>query len=212
MERIAFKEVLEGKHPQYKTSSVAKKLISQGYKDYCCEECGITNWRGLPIVLQLHHINCKENDHRLENLQLLCPNCHTQRHPAGTRKVKKKRQNLVRDSQLISALLNKENIRQALLSCHLGASGQNAYRRAKRLFEEHIDYCGECGNKKLKTNQFCSVSCGNSTKRLVSNEAILKALEETKKKNSTFNFVQAGKSLGISDNAVRKRYKRILGT
>ena len=41
-----------------------------------CEECGLTEWLGNPIPLEIHHINGKNTDNRLENLRLLCPNCH----------------------------------------------------------------------------------------------------------------------------------------
>lgn len=56
-----------------------KKLIKEGYKEDRCEECGCPNiWNGKPITLQLHHINGNSSDNRLENLQILCPNCHSQ--------------------------------------------------------------------------------------------------------------------------------------
>lgn len=57
-----------------------KRLIESGIKEYKCEnpDCGISEWHGKPISLQLHHINGDHHDNRLENLQLLCPNCHTQ--------------------------------------------------------------------------------------------------------------------------------------
>lgn len=55
-----------------------EKLIKEGIKENKCEICGITEWMGKPIVCQLHHINGDNSDNRLENLQMLCPNCHSQ--------------------------------------------------------------------------------------------------------------------------------------
>ena len=60
------------------THGLKKKLLKEQLKEYRCEECGLSEWRGLPIPLELHHQNGVNNDHRLENLQLLCPNCHAQ--------------------------------------------------------------------------------------------------------------------------------------
>ena len=54
------------------------KLFSTGLKEYKCEKCGIIHWNGEQISLQLHHINGDNTDNRLENLQILCPNCHSQ--------------------------------------------------------------------------------------------------------------------------------------
>jgi DNA-binding CsgD family transcriptional regulator len=54
------------------------RLLKEGLKDNRCEGCGLTEWREAPITLALHHINGRRNDNRLENLSLLCPNCHSQ--------------------------------------------------------------------------------------------------------------------------------------
>lgn len=42
-----------------------------------CECCGLETWLNQPITLEIHHINGNRQDNRLENLQLLCPNCHS---------------------------------------------------------------------------------------------------------------------------------------
>lgn len=54
------------------------RLINEGILAPKCSECGIDRWRGKPITLHLDHMNGINNDHRIGNLRLLCPNCHSQ--------------------------------------------------------------------------------------------------------------------------------------
>ena len=61
-----------------KTFNLKNKLIKEGIKENKCEICGISSWLDKELILQLHHINGVHTDNHLENLQLLCPNCHSQ--------------------------------------------------------------------------------------------------------------------------------------
>lgn len=46
--------------------------------DAHCEICGLRSWRNQELVFQIHHIDGNHKNHSKTNLQLLCPNCHSQ--------------------------------------------------------------------------------------------------------------------------------------
>lgn len=82
--RIPLEELLVIGRPTSR-GHLKARLIDAGLKDDRCEACGLTSWRGKPIGLQLHHRNGDGTDNRLENLQFLCPNCHSQTDTYGGR-------------------------------------------------------------------------------------------------------------------------------
>lgn len=66
------------KGSRYSTSSKLRgRLIRSGLKSPRCEMCGRDSWLGQPIRLELDHINGDPCDNRLENLRILCSNCHS---------------------------------------------------------------------------------------------------------------------------------------
>lgn len=100
-----------------------------------CECCGFTEWLGKPINLEIHHIDGDHNNNELENIQLLCPNCHSYTDNycgknMNTGKIK------VEDEVLVEALNNSSSIRQALISVGLAGSGGN-YKRANELIVKY---------------------------------------------------------------------------
>lgn len=63
-------------YPRHKLKA---RIIAQKLIEYECEDCeNDGDWNGKKLVLQLDHKNGINNDHRLENLRFLCPNCHSQ--------------------------------------------------------------------------------------------------------------------------------------
>lgn len=69
-------EIFVERSPETSGPRLVKRLLARGWT-YRCRECGLSEWRGSRLVLHLDHINGVHDDNRLENLRLLCPNCHS---------------------------------------------------------------------------------------------------------------------------------------
>lgn len=129
----------------YSNEFVKGRIIKGNLLEYKCFKCFIELWQGETIVLELDHINGKNNDHRFENLRFLCPNCHSQTDTFRGRN-KNTGKKKVSDQELLTALRNHSNIRQALQSVGLAAKGGN-YERAVKLCNKHCPV-GEIGRHK----------------------------------------------------------------
>lgn len=84
--KIDYKNVLEYGGRVSNMYNFRSYLINNGIKKNVCESCNIDVWMGKPIVIHLHHIDGNRFNNKLENLQMACPNCHSQTSTWGNRK------------------------------------------------------------------------------------------------------------------------------
>jgi hypothetical protein len=76
--RVPLWEILEGMHPHFQTFKLKNKLLAEGIFENRCDICGLDEWNGKPLNSQLDHIDGDSHNHKLENLRMICPNCHSQ--------------------------------------------------------------------------------------------------------------------------------------
>ncbi|MFA5436708.1 MAG: HNH endonuclease signature motif containing protein [Candidatus Neomarinimicrobiota bacterium] len=121
------------KDSSYKNIETIKTFIGTYLLEERCSVCGISSWNGLPLNLHLDHISGDHRDHSLNNIRLLCPNCHSQTETycrgSSPRKPKAKDTPSIPKEAFLQELSTKPNIRQALISLGLQPHGAN-YSRA----------------------------------------------------------------------------------
>jgi ribosomal protein L37E len=113
-------------------SKLRKKLIEDGLKEYKCECCGLTEWNGKPIPLELHHINGNHYDNNFDNLEILCCNCHGQKHNY---------------CEIVNKLNTSNNIPKTKKHKEVKIHGY-CENCGKPLYNEHLKFCSqECFHK-----------------------------------------------------------------
>jgi hypothetical protein len=71
-----FDEILVRGSTYTSTSHLKRRLLDAGLKEPRCEGCGLTAWRGQAVPLHLDHVDGDRRNNLLDNLRILCPNCH----------------------------------------------------------------------------------------------------------------------------------------
>lgn len=124
------KKLLESDFSSLKFESIRKRVILE--QNNCCNRCGICEWLNLPITLELEHIDGNRQNNSRENLEALCPNCHSMTDTwRGRNKTRTQPKRCVSNEDMVRAFLETGNIRQALLKLELAPKGAN-YGRVKR--------------------------------------------------------------------------------
>ena len=75
--RYELDDIINGQYPQYQSNKLRKRLLKDGLKQNKCEICEMEMWLDKPLKLELHHIDGNRHNNSIENIQLLCPNCHS---------------------------------------------------------------------------------------------------------------------------------------
>lgn len=126
-------------------SKLSKKLLREGLKEHQCECCKNTTWNGVLIPLEVHHIDGDNSNNELDNLQLLCPNCHALTDNYCGRNIKKK-QVKINDDEFVDVLQNSRSINDALVKMNL-PSAKYYYERARELINTHNIVFKKCKNE-----------------------------------------------------------------
>lgn len=83
-------------------------------KGYSCEICGISSWLGESITLEMDHIDGDRKNNAIENLRLLCPNCHAQTPTWRGRNSKTRGKKKHTEETILQAIKTCENLNQVL--------------------------------------------------------------------------------------------------
>lgn len=173
-----------------------------------CEKCGITEWLGQAIKLEIHHLDGNNQNDVETNLQVLCPNCHsfTENYCRTITK------NNLSDNELLIFLKEAPTIRQALLQAGLSTAGTNYTRARKLAIDNGLEHliikkeatkkystCIDCGCL-ITTNAIRCLKCNAIHSRLTKRPS----REDLKQLIRTTSFIHIGEIYNVSDNAIRK--------
>lgn len=216
-----------------KRAKIKKCLLT--VKPYQCEKCKFSEWQGQPILLELHHKNGNPIDNAIDNLLLLCPNCHAQ-----TDTFCKRKDNQVDELKVIEIAKTATSISEILTSIGKYPSGgiynkiksiltkynipipdkQTAYSKGatngylkrdsgteiyQRTYSVTCKFCNKTVDALKKNQKYCSIECWHNSQKRC-NEQYEKIIESVK----NLGWVQTGRLFGVSDNALRHQIQRYI--
>lgn len=154
-----------------------QRLKNERGWEHKCSVCGLLEWNGKPIPLEIDHINGVHSDNRIENIRAICPNCHAQTH-----NYKGKNMQICKSKPPPSEEPKEPQEPKPPNLC----TGCN-----KEIMHRH-QRCNQCNAKhKFETGVARKVQDRPSYEQLLDDIA-------------NMSIVKVGQKYGVSDNAIRK--------
>ena len=191
------------------------KLIRDGLKIAECESCHASNWLDGSIPLELHHINGDRHDNRLENLLVLCPNCHalTDNHAGKAHKNLGQKLHFQDVRESIDETEAEERFISVLVFDSL--ESRDRWHKTPLVLRQLVNNgdgsygcqvahgtCLCCG--KLLTSSGQDTYCSQKCSQLASRRTVRPFKEELEKIIWTKPTTHIAKESGVSDKAVEK--------
>jgi len=120
----------------YSNDAVKNLLVNAKGWELKCHSCGIKEWFGKLIPIELNHIDGNTSNNEVNNLEFLCPNCHSITDNWRGKNINKGHKK-VSDEDLIEALSLTSSIRKALQKVGLTAKGGNYSRCYNLLYKKN---------------------------------------------------------------------------
>ena len=171
----------------YHYGHLKKRLLANGLLRNECYICGQKPlWNEQKLVMIMDHVNGERNDHRMENLRMLCPNCNSQ-----------------------TKTFSGRNYNPEAKTCrYCGAKTARTTRckscYSKMKVRKTDNKCIDCGKVITSVSKRCS-QCNHDYNGFVKNKP---DKEDLKEMINTMTWVDIGKKYGVSDNAIRRWAKK----
>lgn len=163
--------------------TLKRKIIEYGLLENKCNICGLDPvWNNKKLVMVLDHINGIANDHRIENLRFLCPNCNSQTDTFAGRNLK------------YQYTIDENNITNPV------SSDTCTIRPKKDLIKK---YCLICGDTICKKANLCR-KCSNSSPKFKTRKVNRPSRDELQKLVWSIPTIEIAKHFGVSDKAISK--------
>lgn len=175
--RISNEEMFREGSGMVSGTKLRRRLLELGWSNKC-SICELTEWLGKPITLHVDHINGINGDNRLENLRIICPNCHQQTETWGKR------------NGLVAKLLDAIDLESVGCNDRVGWNPTEATKK-----------CKDCDTNISKTSSRCR-KCSDLFKSTLSKRPPKNEFEVICK-NSKSN-TSIGKHFNVSDNTIKK--------